>query len=199
MAMAKYGFVSFCGTYAYCGCAMGQRGSAGMAALGSLLIETVHPALRAGILSAAVTGRYEGLEAVFEIPGRLESDRIQRDLFTLAIVAVRTGVGARIALEEIIEASVLLNDDDDVVDLARRAPASRLADEGSRSITDFRPAGIRALRRRTQLKIKLRPRRAGKIPAALKAPTVLPWQSSQSAPASLMRCPRRRGRVAKKC
>jgi hypothetical protein len=57
---------------------------------------------------------------VFDIPGRFEANRLQRDFFTFGVVTVRLRSCAGEPVEQVVKAAVLLNDDDDVLDLAAR-------------------------------------------------------------------------------
>jgi hypothetical protein len=60
---------------------------------------------------------------VFDIPVRFEADRPERDLVTLGVVTVRLRSCARKSIEQVVEAAILLNDDDDMLDLAARGVA----------------------------------------------------------------------------
>src|SRR5579863_718147 len=81
-----------------------------------LLIEAVHFALGPRKAALTVAGLEIRLRAVLHVPRRFERNRNQRDFLTGAGVAVRLRVGSWIALEQVIERAVLLNDDDDVLD-----------------------------------------------------------------------------------
>jgi hypothetical protein len=54
---------------------------------------------------------------------RRQPDRLEANPLSGAIVPERPRVGAGKSLEEIIEAAILLDDDDDVLDLAARVTA----------------------------------------------------------------------------
>jgi hypothetical protein len=55
---------------------------------------------------------------MIEIPRRRQTDRFERDLFVGAVEAVRSRIGTGRSLKEIVEGSVLLDDDDDVIDFS---------------------------------------------------------------------------------
>ena len=82
-----------------------------------LAIETVHAAIGTGKRSPAVAGFEKRVRAMVEIPPRLQPYRLQRNPLTAIVVTVRHRMRARIFIEQIIEAAVLLDDDDDVGDL----------------------------------------------------------------------------------
>src|SRR5262249_35013507 len=106
-----------------------------MPATDVLVGESVHPAVRAGKTSPTVAVGKKGTRAVVEIPARFETDRLQRDLLAAIVTSEARGVRSGIAIEKIIEAAVLLDDDDDVLNLAgtrrgrfwRRGPAGAFA------------------------------------------------------------------------
>ncbi len=85
-----------------------------------LVIETVHLAVGPGKAAGPVTGRDKIAKVVQDVPGRLEPDRLQGNLLPAGVVAVRLSFRAGKAVEQIVEAAILLNDDDDVLDLAAR-------------------------------------------------------------------------------
>ena len=108
-----------------------------------LSVETVHPALRPGQRSGSVTIREHRPCRMVEHVLVRERHRPQPDRSALSIAAARHGVGAGIPLEEVIEASVLLHDVDDVRDLAGTGGTERCQ---SRALLQVRQRRRRARR-----------------------------------------------------
>ena len=94
------------------------------------LIESVHLAIGTGETPRAVAGLEERGRAVIEIPCGLEPDRLERDLLIGRVVAILRGFCAGKTVEQVIEGAVLLNDDDDVLDLAARGGTVDPLDRG---------------------------------------------------------------------
>ena len=62
-------------------------------------------------------------------PKRSPSRSAQRDLLPTGVVSILSGFGLRESVEQIVEAAVLLNDDNDVLDFAAGAMTMNAADE----------------------------------------------------------------------
>jgi hypothetical protein len=60
---------------------------------------------------------------VFDIPGGFQADRPEHDLVALGVITVRLRSRAGESVEQIVEAAILLNDDDDMAYLAARGGA----------------------------------------------------------------------------
>jgi hypothetical protein len=54
-----------------------------------------------------------------DIPLYCQTDRLERDRLTLRVLTVGYGLGAWVAVKKVVEATILLNDDNDVLDLFR--------------------------------------------------------------------------------
>jgi hypothetical protein len=90
-----------------------------------LAIEAVHAALRPGQFAGPVArGEHRHCRMV-DVVRRCKADRLQCDQFALRVTTFRDGVGAGISLKEVVETPVLLNDVDDVLDLARARNSER--------------------------------------------------------------------------
>ena len=107
----------------------------GRVASNFLVVKAVHPAVSAGNFPGAVARGEKPPGIMGEVPCRLETDRLENDLLILRIVTVRHRPGAGIAIEQVVQASILLNDNDDVLDLSviqelldRRLAQLRLAE-----------------------------------------------------------------------
>src|SRR5262249_47034820 len=81
-------------------------------------IKPVHLAVGARDASGPVAGSEVARGIVLDVPPSFESDRRERYLLAGTRIAVRARRCARKPVEEIVERAVLLNDDDDVLDLA---------------------------------------------------------------------------------
>ncbi len=79
-------------------------------------VEAVHPALRSGKLPGSVAGGKHRRSIVRDIVPRFQGDRLKRDRLAVRVLSARNGVGAGIALEHVVEAAILLNDVDHVLD-----------------------------------------------------------------------------------
>ena len=93
-----------------------------MAAAHGLFIEAVHLAVGPGEAPLPVAGGKEAPRAVVHVPRVCPGRSARAKFLPAAGVAVRLRVGAGIPLEEVIEAPVLLHDDDDVSYFPARAP-----------------------------------------------------------------------------
>jgi hypothetical protein len=71
---------------------------------------------------------------VIEIPFRIEPDRLELDLLVLRVVSVRRRVGSGKSIEKIVQAAVLLNDDNDVANLRARRVAPDGIDEDASTL-----------------------------------------------------------------
>ena len=105
----------------------------GVPAVVRFVVEAVHQTVRAGIAPGSVAGGVERVRAMVEIPARVEPDRLELDLFILRVVSVLRRVGSGKAVEEIVEAAVLLNDDDHVANLRARWMTVQRVEEGARA------------------------------------------------------------------
>ncbi len=85
-----------------------------------LAIEAVHAAVCARNFSDAVAGRQEPLGIVFEVPRRFQRCRLKLDLLVVHAVPIRCRFRAGKAVEKIVKAAILLNDDDDMLDFRAR-------------------------------------------------------------------------------
>src|SRR6202042_2977614 len=94
-----------------------------MSAAHVLQVEAVHSAIGAREAPRAVARLEERGRTVIDIPRRREPDRFEPDLSFRAVVAIGYGLGAWVTVKEVVERAVLLNDDDDVLDLAARGVA----------------------------------------------------------------------------
>ncbi len=92
------------------------------------LVEAVHP--------AAVVLAHEGAMLMVNVVRVVEIDRPQAHDAVLAALSILHGIGAGKPVEEIVDAAVFLNDDDDVLDVRafdRRALVFRRAVERARA------------------------------------------------------------------
>jgi hypothetical protein len=97
----------------------------GRSAAGEFLVESVHPAVCAAQPAGAATGGEHGGGRVIDLVMGAEAHRLELDRLAGRDLAAGNGVRSRIALKEIIEAAVFLNDIDDVFYLARAGRAER--------------------------------------------------------------------------
>ena len=91
------------------------------------IVEPVHAAMSPGIAPGAVTRREDTRRSRGRYPSRFEPHRAQRNLATLGVVAELHGLGAGKAVEEVVEAAVLLDDDNDMANLAGRTAVVDIA------------------------------------------------------------------------
>ena len=102
---------------------VGARRIAVLSAAPVLVVEAVHSAIGSRITTAAVARREEPVQVVFDIPGGFQADRPEHDLVALGVITVRLRSRAGESVEQIVEAAILLNDDDDMAYLAARGGA----------------------------------------------------------------------------
>jgi len=103
----------------------GARRKAAVAALNTLFIKAVHAAIGTRKASGAVTSVEKRLRAMIDVPLRFKRHLPELYFLARAVIAVRLRASTGKAMEEIIEAAILLNDDDDVLNFVDSATPRR--------------------------------------------------------------------------
>jgi hypothetical protein len=113
-----------------------------------LVVETVHPALRAGKLPRSVASEEHTERGVIDLVNRFQRNWLQRYLTAGRISPAARGIGPGISLKHIVEAAVLLNDIDDVTNLSGATSVERSQKRVALDEGDRRCLGGRAGRKR---------------------------------------------------
>ena len=112
------------------------------------VVETVHPALRAGKLPRSVASEEHTECGVIHLECRFQGNGLQSDLAAGRISPAACGIGPGISLKHVVEAAVLLNDIDDVTNFSGATSVERSQQRVARDEGDRRRRRGRTRRKR---------------------------------------------------